>query len=345
MKTLIGCCLIHLCIGSVYALSVLYPTLSNWSTTSLVMGFSLTIMMLGITASVHQRLLEQHHQTNILKIGVLVWGISQFGVLLSWDTNIEWAYYVCCMTLGTGIGLLYVIPINIIANYGYHYMGRATGSVVCCFGLGSIIATKLFLLVPLYVLYITYVIIMFVGTTMVQGKVITNQSLFVKDKQWYTYTIVFFLNIGIGISLLSNLVQLSTNQGLTTGEAITLVALVGLTNTIGRLVYASISDYIGKHQTIQWLLYIQFLALLGMYECWTLSVMVIISVYGGVFALMPGLMKETYQSTVPYSQALSVWGFAGLVCPIMFSQLGVGMLLAMSLTTIVLIHIPKYVKC
>ena len=180
---------------------------------------------------------------------------------------------------------------------------------------------------------------MVLGVQLIQcPDVISMPSEFFRDKRWYVLAGIFFLNIGIGISLLSNLVRLSTDKGLDLNTAILIVALAGLANTIGRLLYSTLSDYIGRFDMLRILLWTQLISLMCIiiWGIWIIPIIMIISIYGGVFAIMPSLMKELYGSTVSYSQVLIMWGFAGLICPILFSYMGMGLLIVMSVCTIMM---------
>lgn len=355
MKTLLGCCLIHLCIGSVYALSVLYAPImevTGWSTSTLVQGFALTILALGLTASFHQRMFDQFPKKGTLYIAISLWiaaqGLNLFFIL----GGLESLYYLSSILLGVAIGVLYVVPINIVTEYGYTHIGRANGAVVCCFGLGSILASKLFVIIPLQeliFLYVAYVLVMVVGLHLIDcTSIIVAPSGFVRDKRWYTLAAIFFLNIGIGISLLSNLTQLSIERGLDISDAILLVALAGVANSVGRLVYAALTDRFKRTTIINLMLWIQLIALTNIFwfdiGSWAANVVTVISVYGGLFAIMPSLMKGLYGTTAAYSQVLSMWGIAGLICPIAFNQLGAEVLVVMSIITVLLITRVQHEK-
>ena len=345
MKTLFGCCLIHLCIGSIYALSVLYTPIVNltgWGISTLIYGFALTILSLGLTASFHQRLFPQASRKLALHNAILLWTVSNSLLIIAANRGNELIYYAISIILGFAIGLLYVIPINIITEYGYEKVGRANGLVVCCFGMGSIIASKIFSSIPLdnlIFIYVAYGVIMFVAVQLLPSTTITPSTAFSHDKRWYMIAGIFFLNIGIGISLLSNLAQLSITQGgVPMDFAILIVACAGVANSVGRIFYSSLSDYFDRLDTLNILLFVQFFSLITMWlwNMWTVPVLVIISIYGGVFSIMPSLMKELYKDTTAYSHVLSMWGFAGLICPIVFNQLGMPTLILMSSCTLIL---------
>lgn len=353
VKTLVGCCLIHLGIGSIYSLSVLYPLISRvtgWETALLIQGFSIIILLLGLTASLHQVFLKTVRKKSVLFYGVLLWTCSQFFLLriVRYYPSFSEGYCLLCIPLGISLGLLYVIPINIVTNYGYKRVGVCSGLVVCCFGLGSIIAAPIFSSVSLDnlpIVYALYSTMMYIGLTLIEdnGK-ITSPTNFNRNKLFYWLALVFFFNIGIGISLLANLLNLSVERGLSSEVAVGLVAMAGVANTLGRLGYASVSDYYGKMKVLVTLLVLQVIAL-GLMRAgviWNSGVIAVISVYGGVFAIMPSLMKKLYNTTTAYSQILIMWGIAGLIFPSLFSFLGFNLLLGVGIVIAVIMTLIAY---
>lgn len=346
--------MIHLVIGSVYSVSVLYSKINkitNWDNSVMITGFALAILALGITAALHQRFFAYSPRRFILFNTAGVWIFSQGCIWLSilYAPHNTLHYYFWSIVLGVSIGLLYVIPINLITAKGYKRMGLASGLVVCCFGLGSIIAAKIFSIIPyldVFNLYIGYYFVMIAGCWLIQDTSdIQPSEGFSRDKRWYILAGIFFMNIGVGISLLSNLASQTIERGFSIENAVLLVALAGVTNTLGRLIYSAFSDYVGKIPILKILLIFQFLAVIALhfFDTWYWSVVAIISVYGGVFAIMPSLMKQLYNTSAAYSQVLIMWGLAGLIYPILFNHFGFPLLIiSSSLLVISCLVLPKH---
>lgn len=352
--TLIGCCLVHLGIGSIYSISILYKIIldiTSWDVSILVTGFAITILVLGLTSAFHQKLLLGCDKKQILGKTVFVYAISQIIGYMSIVHGYILAYFIYSVLLGFAIGLLYVMPINISTTLGFRRTGLASGIVIFCFGLGSYISSKLFSialtingLYSVLILYLIYSLIMLIGVYLikVQSKVESSKS-FIRDRLWYIVAIVYFLEEGIGIALLSNLTILSLERGLEMAVAVSLVAYGGVANSIGRIIYSAMSDFIGKGTMIVFILLVQCLSIIGLTiwsSLWFWSILLILSVYGGFFAIMPGLMKELYKSkgTMAYSELLIMWGIAGFISPIVFNYLNnnIILILIMSVVTLVL---------
>ena len=350
MRTLIGCCLIHLCIGSIYAFSVLYSkfiAVTGWDNSVLITGFSLSILTLGLTAATHQRIFSGKYTKVVLSYGLLFWLTGMVMLWLNlckeWDSPV--VHYLSSIILGTGVGLLYVIPINLITATSNKAI--ASGSVVTCFGLGSILSAQVFSQINFIPSLLTltgillYALLIIVGILLIKdNSMIESQADFKPDTRWKILFIMFFLNIGIGISLLSNLTNLSVYEhGWTLDEAVLLVSVAGVANTLGRFIYPAMLDKEDRFFTLNFMVDSQALLLImmavsnfmefgtGFY--WSIGVIVIILAYGGMFAVMPSIMNQMYGNPTAYSRALVAWGAAGVVCPMLFNIVGFSILLIM----------------
>ena len=348
LKVLLGCCLIHFVIGSIYAWSTLYPQIlqiTGWEQQTLIRGFALTILFLGITAAFHQRFFDKWEYMPALAYGVIFW-VATMALLVK---NIQGEvpdpilHYLYSVLLGVGIGVLYVIPVNLITAVAFRPT-IAAGTVVCCFGAGSIAAAQLFSTVNLAE-FSTYGGIMVYGLVLIIALTImapqewafpqiskNSARSFIRDRNWYLLALIFFFNIGIGISLLSNLTNLTLERNLSMEWAVILVSLAGVANTLGRFIYPSCSERFGEVTVVSMIADIQGVALILMMISsmfWIPSVIIILSAYGGLFAVMPGIMKKVYNSSAAYSQVLVCWGLAGIVCPIIFDLAGMSALLIM----------------
>ena len=141
----------------------------------------------------------------------------------------------------------------------------------------------------------------------------------IKNKSWQKLSSVFFLNICVGIILLSNMVNLTVDAGFNLEDAINLVGLAGIANGLGRIIFASAADYFGRLRTLKTAFLLQIFCAGLLFFNWQIGVLGIISIYGAGFALMPGICKEIFDDgTSAYSLLLSWWGIAGIFAPLIF---------------------------
>ena len=88
--------------------------------------------------------------------------------------------------------------------------------------------------------------------SLTQG-IAANQAL--KSNRFYILWIIFFINIACGLGLISAASPMAQEMaGLSTSHAAVMVGVLGIFNGFGRLLWASLSDYIGRPLTFSILL-------------------------------------------------------------------------------------------
>ena len=115
--------------------------------------------------------------------------------------------------------------------------------------------------------------------------------------------------------------------GMSPGEAASMVGIIGLVNGAGRIVWSTISDYLGRRNVyvLFFLLEIgSFYALATTTDsvAFRLLVLLIISCYGGGFSCMPAYLSDlfgTKQLSAIHGKILTAWGMAGIAGPLLLS--------------------------
>ncbi len=146
---------IHLCIGSVYAWSVFNPSLTrelgvvasaagDWSLSSVVWVFSVAIVVLGLTAAVGGKWLEEVGPRYVGVVAATLWGggflVGSGGIA----THQLWLVYLGYGVLGgAGLGLGYVSPVSTLIRWFPDRRGMATGMAIMGFGGGAMIGAPL----------------------------------------------------------------------------------------------------------------------------------------------------------------------------------------------------------
>lgn len=299
--------IIHLIIGEVYSTSVLYsqfPWELEWS----IFCFSLAILTLGISAGLYRKIYQGKPEWETIIQAIMIWIFSGVLIMVSIKTTNLILYTISVLIKGYAIGVLYALTISIIAEK--YSKAIYSGAVVMSFGLGSLIASQLYSNLSYNMVTFIYSIILSIIVFFVEPED-DNSITYTKGEFPKLLGVIFFLNISIGITLLSNLVEFTKSYG--TIDGVMLVGLAGLANGIGRIVYPAIADKVGKTNCLVYILLLQFLVLNPQIP-WEIKVLIVISVYGGIFALMPSICKEHY-SLDAYCSLLPLWGLAGLIAP------------------------------
>ena len=145
----------HLCIGSIYSWSIFNPSLTrelgvvaaaadDWSISSVIWVFSVAITLLGLTAAVGGRWLENVGPRCSGVVASCLWG----GGFIVGGVGIHfhhlWLVYLGYGVLGgCGLGLGYISPVSTLIRWFPYRRGMATGLAIMGFGGGAIIGAPL----------------------------------------------------------------------------------------------------------------------------------------------------------------------------------------------------------
>lgn len=345
---LISAVMLHLAVGSVYAWSVLINPImefTGWSRISLTLVFGVTIACLGFSTLMLGRRVKNTHPANACSVALFCYVL---GMGLT-TAAIHYHTFVLLLIgygfiLGFGTGVAYLTPIPILMTWFKRWRGIATGLVVTGFGFSSLIAA-----------YGYHYCIVNVGLEMAPAVVGTAMSLLMipsifflrpapkpkakeetvenykgetqllKNKQFRLLWTLFFINISIGIAIISVLSPMTQKLfNVTTYEAALLVGTVGVVNGAARLCWSTVSDFIGRPITVTILIVFELTAVVSLiyfqtYEIFRACIFVIIACYGGLFALMPSYIADLFgidKVNETFGHVLTAWGVAGIISPL-----------------------------
>lgn len=139
---------------------------------------------------------------------------------------------------------------------------------------------------------------------------------------FYGLWLMMFINITCGIAVISvasPMVQEAT--GISALSAGTLVGMIGLLNGVGRILWASFSDIIGRPNTYIAFFMLQTFAFrllpsmkdIVLFEA---TLLLIITCYGGGFSTLPAYIGDLFglrQISTIHGYVLTAWAMAGLV--------------------------------
>lgn len=347
---------IHICIGSVYAWSVLTrPIMATmgWTLKETTWTFSLAILFLGLSAGLLGSFVEKIGPKKSGLLSTLFFGIGMFGTSFALESHSLMLLYVFYGVIGgIGLGVGYITPVSTLVKYFPRNRGFATGLAIMGFGFASLIAGPLMqyltsqydLTKTFQILGTAYVIIMALSALYLKpptdktestGKShIFNRGLTAKQamKTWQFPALwwIFFINITCGIGLLAVASPMAQEVvGMTATEAASMVGIIGLLNGLGRIFWSTISDYLGRPGTyiVFFVIEIVAFALLGLTDTpfmFQLLVFLIITCYGGGFSCMPAFLSDlfgTKELSAIHGRVLTAWGLAGIAGPMLISFL------------------------
>jgi MFS family permease len=290
---------IHLCIGEAYAFSVFNlpmtrligiakPTLGDWKLTELGWIFSIAIFVLGASAAVLGRWVEEGGPRQAMFVAALCFGGGFFVSAIGIHLHNLWILYLGYGVLGgIGLGLGYISPVSTLIKWFPDRPGMATGMAIMGFGGGAFIAAPLSVWLmarfstpanvgvaeTFAVMGAIYMCFMLVGAWIVRvpapgwvpsgyvpsaqpKPLVTTENVYVYDAlktpQFWLIWWILCLNVTAGIGVLGQASAMSQEmfKGRVTAVAASgLVGLFSLFNMGGRFFWSSTSDYIGRRNT------------------------------------------------------------------------------------------------
>lgn len=348
---------IHICIGSVYAWSVLVRPIMEtmgFSLKETTWTFSLAILFLGLSAGLLGSLVEKYGPKKSGLLAASFWGMGMFGTALALHLHSLPLLYVFYGVIGgIGLGVGYITPVSTLVKYFPERRGFATGLAIMGFGFASLIAGPLMqrlttaygLVENFLVLGTVYMIVMGLSAlylkpptanenkaeqknSCMQHGFTENEAL--KTWQFSALWWIFFVNITCGIGLLAVASPMAQEViGMSPAAAASLVGVIGLFNGAGRIFWSTVSDYIGRGYTYALFFLLQILAfwkLASTTETFLFEalVLLIITCYGGGFSCMPAYLSDifgTRKLSAIHGRILTAWGLAGVVGPFLVSRL------------------------
>ena len=349
---------IHICIGSVYAWSVLTKPIMQamgFTLKETTWTFSIAILFLGLSAGFLGDYVEKYGPRKSGLASTCFFGLGMFGTALALHLNsLPLLYLFYGVIGGIGLGTGYITPVSTLVKWFPNNRGFATGLAIMGFGFASLIAGPLMqILVAKYglvqnfiILGCVYMVIMAAsalyleppkasngGPSGINVKSILPDTQFTAKearKTWQFYALwwIFFTNITCGIGLLAVASPMAQEVvKMTPMAAASMVGIIGLINGLGRIFWSTISDYLGRSTVYVVFFLIQIFAFYALAETssafiFQLIVFVIISCYGGGFSCMPAFLSDlfgTKELSAIHGKILTAWGMAGIAGPLLLS--------------------------
>ena len=347
---------IHICIGSVYAWSVLTQPLMRELGVGLreiQWTFSLAILFLGLSAAFLGGYVEKYgpRKAGLFSAVCFCTGLAGTGLAVL-GKSLALLYLFYGVIGGIGLGTGYIAPVSTLVKWFPEKRGFATGIAIMGFGFASLLAAPLYQLlmervglVAMFELLGLFYFTVMAASALYLAPPAASATLSAAStpdsisslrgftaqaalKTWQFYTLwwMLFINITCGIGLLSVVSPMAQESlHLSPLAAATMVGIIGLINGAGRFFWASVSDYLGRANT-----YIAFFMIQGFAFFWLtktddailfqLLVYLIISCYGGGFATVPAFLSDmfgTRELGSIHGKILTAWAAAGVVGPLL----------------------------
>jgi MFS family permease len=357
------------CIGSVYAWSTfnrpiqaLFPGAPWWFSPPYT-TFTTALALLGLSAAFGGPWVERRGPRVAATAAAVFFGTGLLIGGIGLATRQSLLVFLGMGVIGgIGCGLGYISPVSTLVKWFPDRRGMATGMAIMGFGGGALFAGYLnpvfmgrFGVAPtIMMLGIVYLMVMLLGSRLMESPppgwmpegwtppaktnpMIASQSVSrneaIRTPQFYLLWGILFINVTAGIGILaqaSPIVQDLFQQ--TPAQAATFVLLLSIFNLIGRFVWASSSDFLGRRNTYSTFFAVQVILFLlitgvagrGEWLYFKASLFMVVSMYGGGFATIPAFLADIFGPDhvgAIHGAVLTAWSAAAIAGPVIVTEL------------------------
>ncbi|SFQ14045.1 MFS transporter, OFA family, oxalate/formate antiporter [Salibacterium halotolerans] len=346
---------IHISIGSVYAWSVFTNPLQEemgWDLFWVNFAFSLAILFLGLSAAFLGRFVEKYgpRVSGLTAAGFFGAGVLGSGLAVTVESLILLLISYGVFG-GIGLGIGYITPVSSLVKWFPDRRGLATGLAIMGFGFSAVIFSPLQealmgtvgIANTFFIIGIIFLCFMTASALYLErppegymqdktqektkkkadlSELIANEA--VKTRRFWFLWLMLFINVTCGIAILAVAAPMGEEiAGLSSAAAATMVGIMGFFNGLGRIIWASVSDYIGRANVYTTFFVIQvaayfMLPVMGQVIVFQILLFIIISCYGGGFASIPAYIGDlfgTKELGAIHGYILTAWAAAGLAGP------------------------------
>jgi MFS transporter, OFA family, oxalate/formate antiporter len=356
-----GGVVMQIALGAVYAWSVFRTpliTAFGWTIPQVTLAFTIAIFVLGFAAFGGGIWMRRAGPRRVAVTAGLLYGL---GVFLASFTRgrLWWLYGSYGVIGGVGLGFGYIVPVATLVKWFPDKRGLITGLAVAGFGAGALltapVATLLVARVGVLQTFAILGAVYFVAVTG-GGLVMCNppdgyrpagwtptasqqqqraaRSYTLRDAmrtwQWYGLWTLLFLNTTAGIAIISQAAPMAQEiTKISAAAAASLVGIISIANGAGRLIWAWLSDLIGRRAVflvmfpLQAVVFFLLPSVRSVAAFAALEVIVLLC-YGGGFGTMPAFAADYFGTEnvgAIYGLMLTAWSFAGVLGPIVVATL------------------------
>lgn len=337
----------------------------DWSRESVIWIFSLAIVFLGLSAAFGGKWLERVGPRSAMFASALLFTgglfVSALGVSLHQIVLLYAGYGVIG---GCGLGLGYISPVSTLIKWFPDRPGMATGLAIMGFGGGAMIGGPLSKALMAHfssptstgvaecfaTLGAIYLTVMLIGVWLVRipppdwsppslavrkaaraaaHDVHADQAI--KTPQFYLLWIMLCFNVSAGIGILGKASDMLQDMFGPDAPGSQFVLLLSVANMVGRFVWSSASDYLGRKGTysiyfaLGTLLYALLPGLGRLDHPWffMLASILIMTMYGGGFATIPAYLRDMFGTMhvgAIHGRLLTAWSTAGVLGPVLLTR-------------------------
>ena len=321
---------VNICIGSQYAWSVFAMPLGKhfgWDAATVAMAFTITFATGPIVMICAGILVDRKGARFNIVLGGILFGVGMF--LVGFISTPAMLYLAFSIIAGVGAGTTYAGNINNTVKFFPDKRGLATGLQAAGYGAGAIIAAPLAssliidhgVLNTFKYLGAAFFVIILLCTLVIRrapagycpegwappaqtnpafGKADKNWMEMIQDVRWWVIFCMFAVGTLSGMMIIAHASPIGqTMFGLTPQVAALFVSVIALFNLCGRIGFGSLSDKIGRYNTLTIMYVLAAVVLMIITNTssiagFAIAGMGVGAVFGGLQAIFPSMIAENY---------------------------------------------------
>lgn len=351
--SVIGCLVCMLCVGVIYLWSVLKKATMGYygwesGAVNLIASFMLFAFCVGNFAG--GALNDRIGPKTVSIIGVICFGVGVFLASLVPAGSSIWLFYLTYSIIGgLGVGITYGAILSCIQKWFPHRRGFATGLATAAFGLGTVafspvigaMLKSISISATLRILSLVFLVVGLISCLVISApseeylaalpkpapkKNVITAARDMKLSEairtvpfWCLLLNIFFYNATW--NMINPLIApLGEERGLDPALAVTCVSLTGLFNAAGRFGMSSLSDKLGRINTVILLCVVTIVCagLLTFVGGWTYIIVVLLTAFafGGPSAVNPATSTDIFgakYSGTNYGVIMLSLGFSSII--------------------------------
>jgi OFA family oxalate/formate antiporter-like MFS transporter len=352
----------QLCLGVLYSYSVFRGPLMkelSWTVKEAGYPFMASLFFFAVGMIFAGRWQDKAGPKKVAIFGglLLAVGAGLAGVLYRTVGGLVFSYGILG---GLGVGFAYVTPIATCIKWFPDMRGTITGLAVFGFGAGTLIfgplISKLIVSSGIQNAFFVVAAIMLIGVCGAGAmfkvppagyrpagwsppaaaagtvtKIDWSPNEMVGNAQFYILWIIYFIGAAAGLMIIGQAVPIGIEVAkLDRAVAAGGLGTMALLNGLGRLVHGSISDKLGRKNTVILMFaeyLVAFLLLLpnsDTFTKWLVGICIVGFSYGGYLALMPSITADYFGTKslgTNYGYLFTAWGVAGVGGPYMIDAI------------------------
>jgi MFS transporter, OFA family, oxalate/formate antiporter len=354
--------IMQICLGAVYGWSVFVKPLigaEHWQLTDVSLNFTLAIVFLGFGTVIGGLWQDRVGPRKVATVAGILYGVGYLVAGFAASRHSLYGLYLGSGVItGVGMGMGYICPVATLVKWFPDRRGLMTGVAVCGYGFGALIMSPFAawdiihhgIPATFSTLGFVYLIVVVLAAQFYanppQGwrptgweprtavaKAASTYDFSVSEAmgtwQFYLLFLLLFLNVSAGIMIISQASPLAQQlAGMTVLQAAGMVGVISISNGLGRVFWAWVSDSLGRAR-VYFLLYLIQVAIffslphIRNTTLFTAAFCVIGLCYGGGFGTMPSFTADFFGSKYMggiYGWILLAWAMAAIPSPIMIAR-------------------------